>query len=331
MLNPVGRWCRGRVASVVHPSPRRGGPAHSRFRTGCRTCPASTTSSGCGPRTATPRTRSYSLASAPDEPALEFYVERLADGEVSPYLAEAVEVGDELELRGPIGGWFVWDGRTPAVGIARRHRRRAADLDGAARPGTRRERHVAPGGVVARPAGRAPVRRRAAAYQATIALSRERTCAGRARRTAQLPRRSRRYVDRDGTYFICGSAGFAECGERAADESRRTARSGPGRAVRPAAPEPGSLEPDHPGHQLTRPCRDPRGTSRTRRRSRPRWACGTLRRRQRVVLLLQGGHQFLHLRRAGHLLGDVVHRLAPTPSPAARSARPARSPGSATG
>ncbi|HEY5848264.1 MAG TPA: FAD-binding oxidoreductase, partial [Microlunatus sp.] len=54
--------------------------------------------------------RSYSLASAPQQETLEFYVEELDDGEVSPYLAQAVEVGDELELRGPIGGWFVWDG-----------------------------------------------------------------------------------------------------------------------------------------------------------------------------------------------------------------------------
>jgi ferredoxin-NADP reductase len=62
--------------------------------------------------------RSYSVASAPGDPFLEFYVERLDDGEVSPYLADVVEVGDELELRGPIGGWFVWEGDRPAVGVA---------------------------------------------------------------------------------------------------------------------------------------------------------------------------------------------------------------------
>ena len=45
-----------------------------------------------------------------DDPLLELYVERLDDGEVSPYLADVVEPGDELEVRGPIGGWFVWDG-----------------------------------------------------------------------------------------------------------------------------------------------------------------------------------------------------------------------------
>ena len=61
--------------------------------------------------------RSYSVASAPHQDVLEFYVERLDDGEVSPYLADDVEVGDRLQLRGPIGGWFVWDGTTPVVGI----------------------------------------------------------------------------------------------------------------------------------------------------------------------------------------------------------------------
>ena len=62
--------------------------------------------------------RSYSVASSPADPLLEFYVERLDDGEVSMYLADVVEPGDELELRGPIGGWFVWDGSAPAVGVA---------------------------------------------------------------------------------------------------------------------------------------------------------------------------------------------------------------------
>jgi ferredoxin-NADP reductase len=52
--------------------------------------------------------RSYSIASAPDGTRLELTVQRIADGEVSPYLTEAFEPGDPLELRGPIGGWFVW-------------------------------------------------------------------------------------------------------------------------------------------------------------------------------------------------------------------------------
>jgi ferredoxin-NADP reductase len=62
--------------------------------------------------------RSYSIASAPDGSAeLELTVEHLADGEVSGYLHDVVEPGDELELRGPIGGFFVWeDGPALLVG-----------------------------------------------------------------------------------------------------------------------------------------------------------------------------------------------------------------------
>jgi ferredoxin-NADP reductase len=53
--------------------------------------------------------RSYSIASAPSSDGrIEITVERLPNGEVSPYLTQEVMVGDELELRGPIGGWFVW-------------------------------------------------------------------------------------------------------------------------------------------------------------------------------------------------------------------------------
>jgi ferredoxin-NADP reductase len=53
--------------------------------------------------------RSYSIGSAPEEERLMLTVERLDDGEVSPYLADELSQGDELELRGPIGGYFVWE------------------------------------------------------------------------------------------------------------------------------------------------------------------------------------------------------------------------------
>jgi ferredoxin-NADP reductase len=53
--------------------------------------------------------RSYSIASAPGEP-LAITVERLEDGEVSPYLVDEARDGDRFEIRGPIGGYFVWDG-----------------------------------------------------------------------------------------------------------------------------------------------------------------------------------------------------------------------------
>ena len=54
--------------------------------------------------------RSYSIASAPGDP-VAITVERLDDGEVSPYLTGELRAGDELELRGPIGGYFVWEPR----------------------------------------------------------------------------------------------------------------------------------------------------------------------------------------------------------------------------
>jgi ferredoxin-NADP reductase len=57
--------------------------------------------------------RSYSIASAPSGTRIELTVECLDDGEVSPYLTDELRPGDKLELRGPIGGYFVWE---PAVG-----------------------------------------------------------------------------------------------------------------------------------------------------------------------------------------------------------------------
>jgi ferredoxin-NADP reductase len=52
--------------------------------------------------------RSYSIASPPEEPRLVLTVERLDDGEVSPYLVDELRIGDKVELRGPIGGYFTW-------------------------------------------------------------------------------------------------------------------------------------------------------------------------------------------------------------------------------
>src|SRR6187455_3273259 len=53
--------------------------------------------------------RSYSIASAPEDEELVLTVERLDDGEVSPYLVDVLRPGDQLELRGPVGGYFVWE------------------------------------------------------------------------------------------------------------------------------------------------------------------------------------------------------------------------------
>ena len=64
--------------------------------------------------------RSYSIASAPDGRRVEITVQRIQDGEVSPYLVDVVAVGDLIELRGPVGGWFSWDpvGTDPVLLIA---------------------------------------------------------------------------------------------------------------------------------------------------------------------------------------------------------------------
>src|SRR6478609_11787138 len=86
--------------------------------------------------------RSYSIASAPEDEHLVLTIERLDDGEVSPYLTETLQPGDELELRGPIGGYFVWQeslggplllvgggsGVVPLRAILRHHRAIASEI-----------------------------------------------------------------------------------------------------------------------------------------------------------------------------------------------------------
>ena len=110
--------------------------------------------------------RSYSIASAPEDDHLALTVEEIDDGEVSPYLTEELRAGDELELRGPIGGWFVWEGTEgrPAPAVRRRLGRRAPAGD-AAPPRRHVQSHAgAPRllGAVARgrhlPRGAAPIR-----------------------------------------------------------------------------------------------------------------------------------------------------------------------------
>ena len=85
--------------------------------------------------------RSYSIASAPDVDRVELTVQLLADGEVSPFLVGEYAIGDPIELRGPIGGWFAWDptdpqpvllvgggsGVVPLMSMLRTHRRLGAD------------------------------------------------------------------------------------------------------------------------------------------------------------------------------------------------------------
>ncbi|MWJ02611.1 oxidoreductase [Clavibacter michiganensis subsp. michiganensis] len=61
--------------------------------------------------------RSYSILSAPHEDGVELLMERYEDGEVSGFFADVARVGDAIEMRLPIGGFFVWDGATPAVAL----------------------------------------------------------------------------------------------------------------------------------------------------------------------------------------------------------------------
>jgi ferredoxin-NADP reductase len=88
--------------------------------------------------------RSYSIASAPQDARVSLTVDRLENGEVSPYLTEVLRKGDRLELRGPIGGYFVWDvalggplllvaGGSGIVPLMAMLRHRAAALDTADR------------------------------------------------------------------------------------------------------------------------------------------------------------------------------------------------------
>jgi ferredoxin-NADP reductase len=85
--------------------------------------------------------RSYSIASAPEDGTVSLTIERLEDGEVSPYLCDVLVPGDGLEVRGPIGGYFVWEkstggplvligggsGVVPLMAMLRHHERAMAD------------------------------------------------------------------------------------------------------------------------------------------------------------------------------------------------------------
>jgi ferredoxin-NADP reductase len=86
--------------------------------------------------------RSYSIASAPDGARIQLTVERIEDGEVSPYLTDELRPGDRIELRGPVGGYFVWQaarggplvlvaggsGVVPLMAMFRHHRASGSDV-----------------------------------------------------------------------------------------------------------------------------------------------------------------------------------------------------------
>jgi ferredoxin-NADP reductase len=152
--------------------------------------------------------RSYSVASAPADPLVELYVERIADGEVSPYLADVLAVGDHLEVRGPIGGWFVWTGDTPAVGIAGGSG--VVPLIAMLRHATGLGRQdLLRLAISSRTLVELPYGDELAAAGATIALTREDSVGGRAAARLMVTDLEPLVVA-DATYLVCGSAGFAE-------------------------------------------------------------------------------------------------------------------------
>ena len=144
--------------------------------------------------------RSYSTVSAPADDVVELYVERVPDGEVSGFLAEGVEAGDELEVRGPIGRWFAWDGRSRALGIG--------GGSGVA-PLVSMLRHARDVGrpellslaVSARTAEALPYREELEAAGALVALTRENGFRLDGAAVAAI-------ADPDATAFVCGSARF---------------------------------------------------------------------------------------------------------------------------
>ena len=156
--------------------------------------------------------RSYSVASSPSDPLVELCIERVDEGEVSTHLVDVVEPGDELELRGPLGGWFAWDGLTPALAIG---------------GGTgvvplismlRHSRDIAhPELVCLIGAGRTldelPYAEELMSGCTGVALSREAAPDGRPAGRIRAGDLTDHIVGRD-VFFVCGSALFAETASR---------------------------------------------------------------------------------------------------------------------
>jgi len=203
---PAGGWCTGVVREVSHPT---ADAVRLRIEVAGRTdhLPGQHYVFRLTAEDGYTASRSYSVASAPADPLLEFFVERLDDGEVSTYLHDVVEPGDELELRGPIGGWFVWRGDAPALGVAGgtgvvplvamlRHARDVGRTD------------LLRLLVSARTLAETPYAEELAGQ--AIVLTREAYGARPAGRIAADDLRPLLGGDAAGTAYVCGSAGFAE-------------------------------------------------------------------------------------------------------------------------
>jgi ferredoxin-NADP reductase len=154
--------------------------------------------------------RSYSVASPPgDGASIELTVERLPDGEVSTFLHDELEVGDTLEVRGPIGGWFVWNGTAPALLIGGGSG--VVPLMAMLR---RARRSGAPGLVHLIVSTRSPAEliyaAELAADDATVVYTRA-TPADSTRAAGRITADDiRPHVRAEATVYICGSANFAD-------------------------------------------------------------------------------------------------------------------------
>jgi ferredoxin-NADP reductase len=207
---PTGRWTTATVVQVGHPTPNAGIlrlDVHDRIDH----LPGQHYVVRLRAEDGYTAQRSYSVASAPSDPLVELWVERLPDGEVSPFLVDEVAPGDELEVRGPIGGWFVWDAAMPAVGVAG---------GSGAVPLVAMLRHAEALGrsgvlrlaVSARTLSDLPFPDELAAGGALVALTRTRY---RDRPAGRLTAGELRPLATcHETTFVCGSAGFAEFASR---------------------------------------------------------------------------------------------------------------------
>ena len=164
--------------------------------------------------------RSYSVASAPDDSGrIELTVELLPDGEVSPFLHDGVEVGDELEVRGPLGRWFTWDGSAPAVLVgggsgvvplmAILRAARAASAAPGAAPGAARGPHPVRLVVSVRTPEDLYYAAELTGPDVTVVHTRE-APPGARRAPGRLTAADLGAIAPDAVVFLCGSGGFVE-------------------------------------------------------------------------------------------------------------------------
>jgi ferredoxin-NADP reductase len=158
--------------------------------------------------------RSYSIASAPEDGVPAITVERLDDGEVSPYLVDDARAGDRLEIRGPVGGWFVWEasqggplwligggsGVAPLMAMLRHHRRSGSDAEARLLLSARSPRDVL-------------YRAELQEFDVTYTYTREAPegWTGYARRVDRDMLAEAGFPpDRDPRVYVCGATGFVE-------------------------------------------------------------------------------------------------------------------------